>query len=191
MTFRIYIVPTIGSGSGPTDPIRPAYLPDVVWGCITYGSESVALVYADVTTEQHNALITNADVLSAPINLDSVLTSNAVTTIRAFLENLNIPAGWVNASRTYRDVVRIVGGVFQVNQSYTGQRNIGMFSEGLDLTRTYTSLSQSIRNALVQIGVNLDLDSSNITGTSTLRDILVDLGQQFLDRPIILAGQSI
>lgn len=183
MAWRFYLVPTIGQGSPITDPRRPKYInhvttPTIRWRAMHYGLEPVSLLAADLTGGQHTALVANSDVVSIPTNIDATISAGALTAVQTNLAALNIPSEWVTTAHTYRDVLRLVGKVFQVAQRLRGRFGHRLFESGITLTTTLSQLTQNQRDHLVAAADSFGIDTSQATGATTIRTCLRVLAQQ-------------
>jgi hypothetical protein len=193
MTVRYYIVPadvtTVITSSGSFPARGPKYFgwkfdpdpPGIVcpYGTIDYGNVDYYLVCADIQNADHNNLILNSDVLSIPVNIDQNLTSGAVTTARDFLETINIPGNWITTTDTYRGVLRSLCGIFQIMQRVTAITNIKIDWLTVTLNTQWQDLGPVWRDAITQAVNEKGFDSSGVTNTTTLRQILKYLGDQF------------
>ena len=97
MTIRIYLTPIVARSDKPNSR-APKYFWDlagVTWGAMDYGLEPVMLVVADVTDAQHAALVTNADLVSVPANLDATIGGAGLTAAR---NGGNITVTWDNGA---------------------------------------------------------------------------------------------
>lgn len=174
MALRFYVVPKVGTGASMEDPLRPKYIPELgqLWSAMDYGKEGTMLAAADVTSAQHTALAANADVTAIPAALDSTVTNGALTTIRAQLEALKIPAGWVTTAHTYRQVVGAVGRIFMLMQRFDGMFRRVFFETGIQLDTRMNQLTAGQRQALQQAADSFGLNSSTVTGATTVRQVL-------------------
>ena len=190
MTWRLYTIPITGSGTNHTDPRRPKYVVEagVPWAMMDYGAIPWALVAADVTNGQHNALTSNADVTAFPTNLQGTIGGNLSTVVNA-LEAARLPAGWVNASDTYATVARTVAGLMQFAQRYTaisgGQE---LVPSSINLNTQFGSLSQQRQDDLLATANSLGYSTAGLQATTTLRAILKNLADQWGARPFTLGG---
>lgn len=176
MTVRYYVLPIeqIGNARGPkyfSWKMNPNGI-KCPWSMKDYGSINQAVICADIAAADHTSLAANADVLSVPVNVDQTLNTNAVTTAVTFLENYNIPAGWITTGLTNRTVLRTVTAFFLFFQRVTAilGRNIDLPANWLNYQ--IQNISAEIRNAMAQAADELDFDYSAVTGTTTMRQIL-------------------
>lgn len=181
MTIRFYLVPVIGTGANMEDARRPAYFAGsgIRYSCRDYGLMPVMLVCADTTTQQHNNIIANSDVTAIPTNIDNNITAGALTAVREALENLRIPGNWVDTSHTYRQVLRVVTGVFQLARRHFGLHNKKLFADEITLDDTWGSLPVQARTELQATADSFGWDYSGVTSGTLLRTILKNLAEQW------------
>jgi hypothetical protein len=192
MAWHLYLCPIIGAGTF-TDQRHPKYISDlgVQWSMIDYGFQPFCLVAANVSDAQDAALVLNSDVTKIPDNLDSNV---AVTATQNALESLQIPANWINASNTYRQVLRIVWGMFNFFQRYSvisGTVNPLIDGITISLSTQFSSLPLKVRQDLIATAQDLNLDTSSLSGNSTLRQILKALADSWGQRSFTLGGITI
>jgi hypothetical protein len=189
MAGRIYLMPMIGAG-GKADPPRPKYLSTFdtfTYAMIPYGAEPVCLVYiTDIDGSTHTLLSANADVISVPNNIDSQIGAGALTAVKNALESLNIPAGFVQASDTYRETVRVIGAIFQFVQRMNGITPGKLLTGGVTLNTQFNQLPQAMRTLMIDAAASMNFDSSSISGASTLRTIFKAMADQWGNRPLVL-----
>lgn len=189
MTWRIHLMPMTGTGSSHLDPRIPKYKSEFgafQWqGPVDYGSQDACIIAIDTDAAVQTTLSAHADDTAVPANLDSSPSAAAVTTTQSALEALAIPAGWVNTSLTWRTIVRVVLGMFILNQRYwvisanqlgNGRRSI---FDNVSLSSTVSQIPAQARAWLDQAAASMNLDSSSITGATTIRQMLQIFGQQF------------
>jgi len=194
MTVRVYVLPMVIIPVGDRNYRVPKYigarnpplvgLENITYNCMDYGMEDVCILIADVTIAQHNLLSAQTDVLSAPQNIDNNLTAGAVTTVKNFLELLHIPADWVSTADTYRDVLRLVGWLFQFMQRVHGIFQEKLFVAPNTLSTTYSQLSVGMQAALLQAAQSFAFNTTGLQASTTLRVILKNLADQFNARPL-------
>jgi hypothetical protein len=189
VTVRFYIVPREGAGTAKDD-YRPKYVRDmgVEFDSWDYGLEPTFLVAAEVTTPQHTSLASNIDVVAIPQNLDATISATALPIVQSNLEALHIPAGWVTTSHTYRDVLRIVGKLFQFMQRFDGIHARIFFESGITLDTRINQLTQAQRDALNAAAASMGLNTSSITGPMLIRQALKILGDQM--PAFVLKGET-
>jgi hypothetical protein len=177
--MSFFIVPFAGLGTHAS-PFVPKYVPalGVAWlWCATPLEWGV--VWANASAAQESAIAANADAIVVP-PLDNQI---ALVATQNALEGLGIPSQWLVAGMTYRTVVRVIVGMANFAQRCEGlgQR----FALAGNLDKTISQLPVAVRNILATAASSLGLSSAGITGTTTVREALRMMGQQFA------AGQSI
>lgn len=209
MTQHVYLVPIIRidlvGGSFYNVPkyfphrFNPDVAPELVgvsYAWETLLEEGISMLVADVTDAQHTFIGTLADVFSFP-DLDTTV-QNALdrNAIRDFLETAYLPGNWVNVGTSYRAIAREILGVFQFfgrfKVLYYELTGLDMFFDGThELGGTILTLPQNVIDTLAQAASDLGLDYSGITGTTTLRDALYQLGAQFTTFQFDIGGYPI
>lgn len=155
------------------------------WSLMDYGLMDACIVVADVTPEQHDELVTHADVLALPENIDNPIpNAGARNKVRDALELLHIPGAWVQVGITYREVLRTVLQVFQLGQRYAGITRQRLIDIGFTLDNTVGDLPVGVRQNLAATAESFGWDISAITLSWTIRDALKHLADQWGDLPI-------
>lgn len=194
MTWHIYLLPIVGDGTKAT-PREPKYLPALgaSWSMVDYGFQPFALAAADVSDATDTSIQGNVDVTKVPDNLDQLLGAGAVVTVQNALENRNIPAGWVTAALSYRTVLRTIWGFFAFLQRYSAVsgNTSPLIAATVNLDTQFNQLSQTARTNLQDTATSLGLSSAGLTGTSTIRQILKNMADQWGDRPFTVGGVNI
>lgn len=187
MAFRLYIVPIIGMGV-KGDPRRPKYFADGTisanWFGVDYGIEAWMVVGADLTTQDDLTVTGQADAFAMPLDLSQPLTSQQVTNVQNKLEAIKLPAGWVDTTYTWQQVVRIVLGIMSYMQRFSALNgNVSLFADGTTLNSTINSLPVATRNLLTQTANEMGLSTTGITGSTQIRTALKLLGTQLQTMP--------
>lgn len=191
MTVRFYVLPieTNGDTRGPKyldwrfDPDPPGI--DCLWSMKDYGLINAALVAADVSAAQHASLSGYADVAAAPVNLDNNVTAGALPIVVNVLEALRIPAGWVTTAYTYREILRMIGGLFMFAQRHHGIHNEQLVDNVGQLDLEWNQIPLARRQRVVETADSLGYDYSAVQATWKIRRILKHLGDQWADTPIL------
>jgi hypothetical protein len=202
MAARLYFIPEQSAVVNGVPCRFPKYLgwrdiaplagvEGIGFSALDYGFEPVFLVGAEVTAAQHAILAAQTDVLAVPANLDNNLSAAAVTATRNFLEILNVPAVWVTTAQTYRQVVRVIGGLFQFMQRLHGIQPSRLFQAGTTLSTQYSQLPANSRASLLQAAQSFGYDTTSLSGTSTLRQILKVLADQWGSARLVLGPVEI
>jgi hypothetical protein len=161
---------------------------DVRWSWMDYGLMPSGLLVADVTAAQHAQAAAQPDIVVVPENIDNTIGAVALPMVQAELEALHIPAGWVNTTHTYRDVLRKTAHLFLLAQRYHGRTAKRLIDAGYNLNSTIASLPQSVRSSLNEAAQSLDYDTSAIQGTWTVRQALGYLADQWGNEPLKFGG---
>lgn len=184
MAFRLYLVPKVQV----LDTFVPKYFGDdtlsVAWSGIDY--DDWYLVGADLSAGDHTAVAGEPDAMALPADLSATLTAGQVTTVQTRMEAANLPAGWVDTSVTWRQVMRVVCGMMQLTQRFRGKHRAGFWGGGITLNSTVGDLSPTARQRLQEAAESMGLDVAGVTLATTLRAVLKNLGTQLQDRPITL-----
>jgi hypothetical protein len=177
--FNWYIVPKIGTGV-KGDGFRPKYIDGTIasntWTATDLGMESLMVVWADTTPEEDAAIDAQTDAARIP-PLDNQI-GGALTKVSNVLEAANLPANWITATNTFREVLRACLWMTQLMQRLQGQ-GIRIFGGGVTLSSTFGSLPANVRSALIEAATFFHLDTSAVTGSTTLRAILRGAMVQF------------
>lgn len=186
MTVRFYLGPLgeyahprYGILRAPTyfPPDPSAILPRVIIDIRAYGLQPVALLGADMTSEQHALYASQPDVTQIPANLNATI-GGALTAVRTALEAHAIPAGWVDAGMTYRTALRALLGIFAVANAVHSAGMTRLVVPGVTLDTPYADMPVEYRTILVQAIDEQKFDRSSLTNQSTLRDLLAVIGAQ-------------
>ncbi len=204
--MRLYVVPIITRiDSGPLGDrtVRyPAYLegqwnPSPVaeliglqWNGMDFGAEPAMLIMCDPTSAQHQTLGQQVDVVAVPENLDSQIGAQ-LNQVKNAMEQFNIPCQWVQATHTYRQVIRLCAAMFQFAQRFHGLGGGRIFPPGVTLDTRFNQLPVSARNKLQGTAESMNFDTSSLTGASTLRQILKAMGDQCGQLEIYLGGVTL
>lgn len=202
MAWRLYTVPMITSGSrrcikyfatacGPAS----AELIGAIANSTHYGASPWALVAADLTGAQHTFLSGQSDVRAAPVNLDNAIGAGALSTVVDYLEAADIPAGWVTAGTTWRALVRNLGGLFQFAQRYAAVASAAgvgttLIPPGANLNTEWQDIPQARQDAIIAAAASLGYSGDGITATTTARQILKTLADQWGAKPFQLGGMN-
>jgi hypothetical protein len=155
------------------------------------GLEPYCLLGVRNILEADDAIVSaHTDVFTLPTNLDNQV-SGALTQVRNALEALNIPGNWVAANNTFREVTRMVCGLFQFLQQLNGVTSTRLFSSGITLATRFNQLPQAVRDSMILAATNLGINTSSLSGSTTLRIILKTLADYWISTPLRLYGEYI
>ena len=196
MTVRWYVWPVQEIDEAGTLWRGPRYIKwfknpggiEVAWSWIDYGLMPTALLVAEVTVAQHALANGQADIITIPENIDSMIGSAALAAVAAALESLHIPAGWVTTAHTYRDVMRKTAQLFLLSQRYHGRTAKRLIEAGITLNTSINQLPDNVRVSLNESAKSLGWDTSAIGPSWTLRQALGYLADQWGDTPILFGS---
>lgn len=192
MAVRFFITPKVELVAGTFSPkyfrvLSDGQLTDGIagwWTAINFGPEPFLLVKADVTNAEQTSISGNADVLTVPANIENnVGGGQGLTAARNGLESRNIPGSWVTSGMTWRTVLRFAAHYALLQQVF-GRRAVARFFQLYTLNTTMAQMTAAHRDRLREAAEELGVtDTSSITGSSTVRDVLrLLIGQ--MQRPI-------
>lgn len=196
MALRLYIVPISGTGTR-VDPRVPKYFLDgtisasTPWTMADYGFEPWAFVAGDLSPTDQAAVVAMVDAFIIPAVLDIALTAPQVTNVQNKLEAINLPAGWVNTTLSWRDVMRTVLWISAFMQRFTALNGTALFVGGTTLSTTVGGLTPQVRANLLQAVRDLGLSSAGVTNGTTLRVGLKAVAAQSSAKPYQLGALSI
>ena len=221
MNTVLYVMPTATTtlpGDSSTTIRIPKYaaaglpLAGKSYVAIPFGLEPVVLVASDPNPQ----VSANPDVLTIQ-DLDQLMSVADVTKAITFFEAMNVPAnGIVAAGLTWRQVLRVIAGVFQFAHRLAGQSGQAIFiGTGATLDSPFANLSVSAQTAVLNAAqafnipvpalavasaqqvsptqINpapgpiqpVSINPSTLTGNSSIRSLLISMGQQW-NAPLIM-----
>lgn len=181
MTFRIYLMPMIEKAV-PTGPLpgdvryvrAPKYEPAGPSWAIDLGEagQDECLLGAYTTTEEHLAAQNATDVLCIPEDLDNAV-GGAKNVVQQELETRNMPSDWVTPATLWRDVVRRVAALALFLQRISGimGRSTGSIPKLFAGNTLDNPVPVAFRAPAMQAAVELGIDTTGITATSTVREV--------------------
>jgi hypothetical protein len=195
MTIRYYIVPIerVDLGRGPkyfkwrlgTGTIT------CQWAMVDYGQVDQAVVAADISDADHATLAAASDVMTLPVNLDANMTAGAVNTAQTWLESIGVPAGWINAGLTYREVLRTVTALFLFVQRVCAILGRAITITQAGLNTQFRNLPADVRAAITQAADEQGFNRTGISNTTTMRNILKLMADAWEDKPILFGFTSL
>jgi hypothetical protein len=157
---------------------------DAPWSMKDYGLIPAGLVAAGVTPTQHDELVAHADVAAPPEDLDRTVSEAALPAVQDVLEALRIPAAWVTTAYTYRQLLRMVGGLFLFAQRYHGMHGQALIDNQSQLDLRWDQIPTARRQRIVATADALGYDYAQVQTDWLVRRILRHLGDQWGDTPI-------
>lgn len=195
MAIRLYLMPISGAGT-KADPRRPAYVDTILtpnavpWSMMDYGYRPTCMVAADVTDTVNTLLIANADVYAFPAGFETsgATVGSQSSSLTSTLEAFAIPAQWVQPSSTYLSVAHTVGGMFQFLQRMNGlMGNVDPFA-GATLNTQIRNLAQATQDNITAAGLSFGWNLSGISSTTTLRNAIKYMADQWGATPLMIGS---
>jgi len=185
-TERIYILPLVLDAF---DARVPKYIHDASldYSLIDAGKRNLCLVNTDIPDASHVLLAAQSDVLSVPQNLDNNLSAAAVTIVKNKLDAMNVPNGWVNTNLTYRQVLRVVAGIFLLAQRFETITGGDLFN-ALDQDTILRDIPARIRLNLLSAAQIRGVDDVNWDLDWTFRRAIQESGLRY-KQMIVKAGR--
>jgi hypothetical protein len=191
MSSRLYLTPHLvivrSWGSGRPAK-RPKYVGDLqgqAWAARQYGHQGWSLLAGDFDPAIHSTLASAPDVFVIPENLDQVV-GGQVATVEDALETMGYPGDWVQATHTYRRVPRLVWATIRLFRRVAGILNttVPFLAGQVTLETQFNQLPAAGRAALLQVASEWNLDTSGMTGSTKLREIIKFLADQLPNKSI-------
>lgn len=190
---RFYLIPmekyrtTRGIGR------HPRYLSDykgLGWSNVTYGNSMVGLVAVDnPSAEDHDRLTRHGDVFAFPADLDTRPSPAEAKALDSYLDNIIAPADWVTPEMSYREILRVILGMFFYAQRYAGVSGFkDLFGDGVGMDTKVMDLPDKARLDMITAAKSLWLDDDHIAGDSTMREALLSLASEMASEPVTVAG---
>jgi len=201
MTIELFLVPMVGVGT-EADPIRGKYTeaPEVISsGTLRYSRIDHAVAMINATQVYLDIAAADPDVtrIATASNIDDVLTIAQANNIKAILEGLFIPNQFVNGGDTRRQVIRGIIGMFLFSQRMEGRFGEGWKAKaqarGVTLDSTWQSFPQALKDEFIDVRDSFGWTTQGlgVTNTSTLRQILKSISDQFEQTPFFICNVSI
>jgi hypothetical protein len=189
-TSRLYLMPLITTGDQRRAKYRNTHMAGLSWSLMDFGNEPLALVsIRNIPPATHALLEAEPDVLALPQNLDQQIGAQ-VAAVQNALESRNLPAGWVQATHTYRQVVRTAAQAFQFAQRLGTHTPTRLFS-GATLDTQFNQLPVAARTALANAAGSLGYSASTLSGTSTLRAMLKAMADEWRQGTLLIGGEPL
>lgn len=191
-TASYYLFPVAGSGTraDPFDITHRATVNRFVNGVMIAGLEPLALVMVrDIDDAAVAEFAGDAAIVNIP-PLGVTVTAGTLATVRAQLEALNIPAGWVTAGMPFATIVRAIAALCQIHQRYRGLNAEALFGVNVTLGTTINQLPAGVAAKLAALADSFGFDRSGITGTTTIRNALKQLADQWV-AGLLIGGESV
>lgn len=188
--IRFYLLPIErnGNGRGPKyfvwrgDPNPPGIA--ARWSMKDYGSIDMAILAADITQADHDALILNSDVYTFPENLDVTMTQAERSTMNTYLEAHGLPGDWLAAGETFKSAARTITGMMLYQAQVCGI--LGYPTDpyvGLTLNTQYRNIPNPMHDAMAQAASDLGY-IWNVGANDQIRRIFKMMAEQWGVAPI-------
>lgn len=179
--YLVRLVPGGRSGTARTPKYIP-YPPTFDWALLDYGKRNWALLAGNVDPTTVTTLQGATDVFSFPTTLDANLTSGDLTNLSNLVEaEMRIPTNLFSTSNTWRQVLKTIFKFFRYTCVLHALGNVELLDAGITLNTTVGSLRVAFRQKLLDAATALNLDTSNVTGATTIRQLLNGLQNQMAD----------
>jgi hypothetical protein len=182
--MSFYLIPTTTQEINNQEIIAPEYLTtdlaNLSFGSIPCGVEPIALV---ALAAPNSALAAESDVFAFPSNLSTTLAASDVTTLVAFLSNLNIPNSFLAAGATFQSVVRQIAQIFLAVQYAEGPA-------GTNGASVFVQLISPTPSATLQSIPAGAFDFTGVEPTDSVADSIIVVSQQF-DGPIAVGNGGV
>jgi len=196
---RLYMVPSeIYDPGGGTVYYGPLYfewrfgsgdLPRI--GQVDYGFISGFIVLAELTPEQHDTLILQPGVIAFPdpVDLDTNIAQEDTAALRVAFEGFNVPADWLTAANTYRELLQGTYGIFRFAQRYdfiaamNGAPPDTHLFDQIDLDTQYREFPAEVQTWFSLTVADYGIDPGIIRNNATVRQMLKTAGD-YLARPL-------
>ena len=169
-----FLIPTTSQQQNNQQIIAPEYLSTDMaglnFGAIPAGVEPIALV---ALAAPNAALSAETDVYSFPADLTTTLADSDVSTLGAYLSNLNLPSSFLVAGATFQSVVRQIAQIFlavQYAESPSGSNGASIFDQ------LVVGNTPSAALAAIPAGV---FDFTQADPTDSVSDTIISVSQQF------------
>lgn len=188
MAVNVYLMPAGTDDIGGRAPKYFTTISPTPMVAMDYGDEPVFLVAVkDVPPAVHTALAGFSDVTVVPDLQQNV--GAQLATVQARLDSFNIPSQWVTSGMSYGSVCRYVAIFFLITQVLTQRLNRPrLFGGSVTLGTTWNQLPQGVRTDLLDLAAALNFDTTGMSGSTTVRQILKALADQWPSVSIPMGG---
>ena len=195
--IRVYILPILHIIDERGDQRGPKYVKwrdDLTgiepprWGIMDYGLIDACLMTATVTQAEHEQLVAESDVRSAPEDIDQPISAIALSQVVTVMEALRIPAGWVTTSHTYREILRMIAGLFLFAQRHHGMHLEELIDNQAQLDVKWNQIPAIRSTRILITAQNLGYDYSAVLPSWTVRQILKHLSDQWGASSFVIGG---
>lgn len=159
------------------------------FACVHSAGPETYLVLLDAPQPYLDSVAGQADAMRIATEgtIDATLTAAQATAVKGVLETLDIPGEFANTGDTRRTVIRRVIGQFLFSQRMEARFGEGWRTRaravGITLDSTWTSFPQALKDVFIDVRDDFGWGDLGVTGSSTLREILGVISQQWATTP--------
>lgn len=184
------------------DPIAPRFcraLEVSSYGAIDFSTTGEAIVAVEADSAYLALIAADPECirLATPNNIDRALTTTAAAAARTFIEQRGIPADWINAGDTRREVIRGLAGMFLISRRMEGRYGEDFkrraVSRGVNFETRWAALPPTFQTELIETAISAGWNPSDISlvNNPPLRAILRRLAERYESQPIQLGSVEI
>ena len=149
-----------------------------------YGLIEWGIVSAEVTQTEHDALALNSDVFAPPENIDNNVGAGAMDQVKTALETMYIPTDWVDTSYTYRQLLRMVAGLFMFANAHRAMHGEELITAQSQLDLAWSDIPLDKRQRIIATADSRGYDYSEVQPTWLVRRILKHLADKWALVPL-------
>lgn len=139
---------------------------------VYYGILPVCAFAAELDQAAHDSLVAHADVAATPEDIDQYIGVGAIPQVQNVLEALFIPADWIDTTFTYRQILRMIWGLFVFAGRYRRVYGEALVDNQAQLDLVWADVPVDRRNKVIAIADEQGIDYSAVDGTWTVRRTL-------------------
>lgn len=189
----------VGGGIGGASHFKIKYVEDSghTFSRVKYSRGSVSMVAVDAPQAFLNSVANEPDVnvIATASNIDTQINATQRNNIRSIVEDLQIPAQWVNVGDTRRQLARGLANIFLFANRVEGITGNGLRESfqnaGVNLNSQWSDLPQGVKNMFQSVADTDNVDTSSVTAATTVRQIMATFSAKWESTPIQLLGINI
>lgn len=163
----------------------------VPWSMVDYGLIDACVVACEVELAEHQQLASEVDVVAVPENIDGNVSPLALARVKSVLGALRIPAEWVTEEYTYRQVLRMVCGLFQFALAYEGHHAEPLIDSEAHLDLTWNQIPVARQAKILHTANDLGYGYNEVSNDWKVRRILRHLADQWGVRPVTFGSITV
>lgn len=183
--MNIYIMPiTLHQGPlGRAPKYRETHLATFRVQSIPYGNEDwcICRAFNEGDSTSHDLLVAETDVYFIPKPYSTPLGGAAQAVINK-LTAVGMPSDWIDGTTTRRQVLRMMAKYCHFMSKLevlVGDLTVKLLSGGRTLDTTMDQLTTAMKQKLRGVAESFGFVTDDITGTSTIRDVLTSFAAQW------------